>query len=75
MNRFNKFPATTSRLPDGVERKSGSQLKVSRFNRQRKERERRGGSLSGFIVPEKAGERGRPEPGSREGARTVTEPS
>jgi hypothetical protein len=75
MNRFNKFQATTPRLPGGVERKCGSQLRVSRFNRQREEREKRGGSLSGFIVPPKAGERGRPEPGNREGTRTVTEPA
>jgi len=34
-----------------------------------------GGSRSGLIVPQdKAGERGRPEPGSREGDQTVTEP-
>jgi len=75
MNRFNNIQVTASRLPDDVERNSGSQLKVLRFDRQRKDRRRRRGSLSGFVVPQKLGEQGRLEPGSREGTRTVTEPS
>jgi hypothetical protein len=72
MNRSTNILATASRLPDAVERNSGSHLKVSRFDRQREDWEKRHGSLSGFVVPRKAGERGRPEPGSREGTRTVT---
>jgi hypothetical protein len=74
MNRSTNIQATASRLPDDVERKSGSQLKVPQFDRQREGWGKRYGSLSGFIVPQKAGERGRPEPGSREGTCTVTEP-
>jgi len=75
MNRSNNIQVTASWLPDDVERNSGSQLEVRRFDRQREDRRRRRGSLSGFVVPRKAGERGRPEPGSREGTCTVTEPS
>jgi hypothetical protein len=75
MDRSNNIQATTSRLPGDVERKGGSQPKVFRLDQQRESREKRRGSLRGFIVPEKLGERGRPEPGSREGTRTVTEPS
>jgi hypothetical protein len=56
MNRSNNIQATRPRLPGGVERSDGSQLKVSRFDRQREGREKRHGSLSGFIVPEKLGE-------------------
>ena len=74
-HRFSNLQATRSGLPDGVERNSGSQLKVSGLDRSREGAEKRHGSLSGFIVPRKAGERGRPEPGSREGTGTVTEPS
>jgi hypothetical protein len=74
VNRLNHTQAIASGLPDAVEQKSGSRPKVSWNDRQRESREKRHGSLSGFIVPEKAGERGRPEPGSREGTCTVTEP-
>lgn len=75
MNRFTNILATASRLPDDVERNGGSQLEVPRFDRSRESWGRRHGSLSGFVVPRKAGERGRPEPGSREGTCTVMEPS
>lgn len=70
----NNIQATPPWLPGGAERNKGNQPKVSRHNRQREGREKRHGSLSGFVVPQKAGERGRPEPGNREGACTVTEP-
>jgi hypothetical protein len=72
MNRFTNILAMASRLPDDVERNSGGQLEVPRFDRSREGWGRRHGSLSGFVVPRKAGERGRPEPGSREGTCTVT---
>jgi len=75
MNRSNNIQVTASWPPDDVERNSGGQPKVSQFDREREGWEKRHGSLSGFIVPQKAGERGRLEPGSREGTRTVTEPS
>jgi hypothetical protein len=75
MDRLNNIQATPSGLLDGVERSSRSQPKVTWTDREREGRVRRDGSLSGFIVPRKAGERGRPEPGSREGNRPETEPS
>ena len=66
--------ATELRLPGEVERTEEA-TQVFVFNRQRESAEKPDGSLSLLIVPVKAGERGRPEPGSREGADTVTGPS
>jgi len=63
MHRFNNIQATRPRLSGDVERKGGSQLKVSRLDRQREGWERRHGSLSGFIVPEKSRRTGPPGAG------------
>jgi len=63
MDRSNNILATASRLPDDVERNGGSQLKVSRLDRSREGWERRHGSLSGFIVPEKSRRTGPPGAG------------
>lgn len=62
-------------FPRRSERRQEIKLRQPQTTRQTEGGEASGGSRNELVVPtEKAGERGRPEPGSREGACTVTEP-
>ena len=75
MTPANNIQAEPRGSPGGSERKRETGLWKPQTTLETEGGERSGGSRSGLVVPRrKAGERGRPEPGSREGARTETEP-
>ena len=75
MTPANNIQADLRWYPRRLERKGETELRKPAPTRQTEARDKRDGSRSGFIVPQdKAGERGRPEPGSREGNHPKTEP-
>jgi len=63
MNRLNNIQATRPRFSGGVERNRGASLRYLGSTDRGKDWERRHGSLSGFIVPEKSRRTGPPGAG------------